>query len=159
MTPTALKFPGFGGTVTACVEQQAGARRAVIVVADPDDAGAAVELRGALVEAGYVVAWLPASHIDASRGMARVEDIAGLLGTLFVSSNATVGLVARGQSCAAALMTIEGAYDLVGGAVLVGAGDEPANSAEQGPVPIARLDAAVAPTAVVEALAHLGFTI
>lgn len=154
VTPAQLTFPGFGGPVTACVEQRAGARRAVVVVADPDDPGAAEEQRGALVEAGYIVAWLPPARLEATRGIPRVEDLAALLGTLFVSSHATVGLVARGRSCPVALATVEGAHDVVAAAVLVGAAEEAVAATHEGLVPIVRLDTASAPAAVVQALAQ-----
>jgi hypothetical protein len=149
-----LTFPGFGGPVEASVEQRAGARRAVVVAADPDDAAATEEQRDALIEAGFVVAWLPSARLDATRGIPRVEDLAGLVGTLFVSSHATVGLVARGRSCPAALAILEGARELVAAAVLVDAADDVADSTPEGLVPIVRLDAAAPPAAVVQALAQ-----
>jgi hypothetical protein len=154
MTPNSLTFPGLGGPVDACVEQRDGARGAVIVVADPDDTGAAAEdLRGALVEAGFIVAWIPRSHLDATSGIPRVEDLAALVGTLSVSSHATVGLVARGRSSDVALTTVEGAYDLVAVAVLVDAPDDVGDPTAKGTVPIIRLDTS-APDAVVKALAR-----
>ena len=154
MKTAQLTFPGFGGPVNACVEQRAGARRAVVVVADPDDPRAAEEQRGTLVEAGFIVAWLPPARLDATRGMPRVEDLAALLGTLFVSSHATVGLVAQGRSCPVALAAVEGAHDVVAAAVLVGATDKVVNATHEGLVPIVRLDTAAAPAAVVQALAQ-----
>jgi hypothetical protein len=154
MTPTRLTFPGFEGPVDAWVEQRDGARRAVIVVADPDDPGRAEEQRGALVDAGFIVSWLPPARIDATDGVPRVEDLAGLLGTLFVTSHATVGLVARGRSCPVAVATVEGAHDLIAAAVLVGAPDEAVNAAHEGLAPIVHLDGAAAPVAVIEALAQ-----
>lgn len=153
MAPKDLTFPGLGGSVTARLDQRAGASHAVIVVDDPDEPGPAEGQRSALVDAGFVVAWLPASHLDATDGMPRVEDLAGLLGTLFVSSKAKVGLVAAGRSCPVVLATVEGAYDLAAGAVLVDAGD----AAADGPVSIVHLDADATPAAVVEAVEQLGF--
>jgi hypothetical protein len=152
VTPTSLTFPGVDGPATACVEQRPGARRAVIVVADPDAPGAAEELRGALVEAGFSVAWLPPARLAVTRGLPRLEDLASLLGTLFVSSDATVGLVALGKSCPVALPTVEGAHELVAAAVLVGAADEVVDATHEVPVPIVVLDTDAAPAAVVEAL-------
>jgi hypothetical protein len=154
MTPAQLTFPGRDGPVDACVEEPAGARRAVVVVADPDDPGAAEEQRGVLVEAGFSVAWLPPAHLDATRGIPRAEDLAALLGQLFVSSHATVGVVAAGTSCPVAVASVEGAHDLVAAAVLVGAADDALDATHEALVPIVPLDAAVAPAAVVQALSE-----
>jgi hypothetical protein len=154
MTPTPLTFPGFDGPVDAWVEQRAGASRAVVVAADPDDPRATEQQRDALVEAGFIVAWLPAARLDATGGMPRVEDLAALLGALFVSSHATVGLVAGGRSCPVALATVEGAHDIVAAAVLVGATGDAVDATHEGLVPIVRLDTATEPAAVVRTLAQ-----
>ena len=83
-----------------------------------------------------------------------MEDLAALLGTLFVSSHATVGVVARGTSCPVALAAVEGSHDVVAAAVLVGAADDIVAAADVGLVPIVRLEAAAGPAAVVQALAE-----
>ena len=145
--PTRITFPGLNGVRSATVERPPTGRRAVVVIGEPGDEAVA-PLRSALAADGFVAASLDPSENERAAGLSHIEDLAALLGTLFGSSSATVGLVALGKADLLALAATAGLYDVVSALVLVG-GEAAVHGA---PVPVVQLDAGAPVADVVNAL-------